>query len=344
MWIDVQGYLDPEYFSTREFSPKSDVYSFGVILLELLTGKAPIQHGNYVVREIKTAVDKMGTEGIWEMLDPILIDAPVQDLEPFLKLALTCVEETGAQRPAMSEVVKQLEGMVGDSPHIEKSNSLAKKLQPTTPKHLLGNTEPSSTKSARSWKSGQSSSSQNSSFKYSGVFTPGPVNPKWLFLFPPRPKIFAQFAVCCAKQTENHNTRKLEFFLLPQELGAELCYMADDIRRCNRPRLFRFANIWVGIVVHRYTRGIRKFSSVVCKKNSFVDLWACALSLKSCNFPYPDVIYVSVQSSNLANDIFSSSQKSYVVQIGCPSPILLSSIDCLRFTVSNCVLHRPIFL
>lgn len=176
----MQGYLDPEYFSTREFSPKSDVYSFGVILLELLTGKAPIQHGNYVVREIKTAVDKMGTEGIWEMLDPILIDAPVQDLEFFLKLALTCVEETGAQRPAMSEVVKQLESMVGgDSADVEKSNSLAKKLQLTTPKQLLlGNTEPSSTKSARSWKSGQSSSSQNSSFKYSGVFTPGPVNPK----------------------------------------------------------------------------------------------------------------------------------------------------------------------
>lgn len=174
----MQGYLDPEYFRTREFSPKSDVYSFGVILLELLTGKAPIQHGNYVVREIKTAVDKMGTEGIWEMLDPVLIDAPVQDLELFLKLALTCVEETGAQRPAMSEVVKQLESMVGDSPEFEKSNSLAKKLQLTTPKFLVGNTEPSSTKSARSSKSGQSSSSQNSSFKYSGVFTPGPVNPK----------------------------------------------------------------------------------------------------------------------------------------------------------------------
>ena len=284
MWIDVQGYLDPEYFRTREFSPKSDVYSFGVILLELLTGKAPIQHGNYVVREIKTAVDKMGTEGIWEMLDPILIDAPVQDFELFLKLALTCVEETRAQRPPMSEVVKHLESMVGDSPDIEKSNSLAKKLQLTTPKFLLGNTEPSSTKSSRSWKSGQSSSSQNSSFKYSGVFTPGPVNPKWLLLFPPTAKEFWSIAVCCCKQTEIHNTTKLEIFLSPEELGAESCYMADDIRRCNRPRLLRFANIWVGIVVHRNTRGIQKCSSVGLQKISIVDLWACAFSLKYCNF------------------------------------------------------------
>lgn len=216
MWIDVQGYLDPEYFRTREFSPKSDVYSFGVILLELLTGKAPIQHGNYVVREIKTAVDKMGTEGIWEMLDPILIDAPVQDFELFLKLALTCVEETGAQRPSMSEVVKHLESMVGDSPDIEKSNSLAKKLQLTTPKFLLGNTEPSSTKSSRSWKSGQSSSSQNSSFKYSGVFTPGPVNPKWLLLFPPRPKSFAQLQYVVASRQKFTTRQSWKFFFPPK--------------------------------------------------------------------------------------------------------------------------------
>ncbi|KAL2539217.1 Wall-associated receptor kinase-like 22 [Abeliophyllum distichum] len=31
------GYLDPEYFQSRQFREKSDVYSFGVVLVELLT-------------------------------------------------------------------------------------------------------------------------------------------------------------------------------------------------------------------------------------------------------------------------------------------------------------------
>lgn len=37
------GYLDPEYLKTYHLTEKSDVYSFGVLLVELVSGRRPIE-------------------------------------------------------------------------------------------------------------------------------------------------------------------------------------------------------------------------------------------------------------------------------------------------------------
>jgi hypothetical protein len=81
-------------------------------MLELVTGQKRIEHGNFVVREVKTPMDNQKTKDSY-ILDPILsLCPPLTGVEKFIDLAIGRVKELAANRPTMNEVVRELENIL----------------------------------------------------------------------------------------------------------------------------------------------------------------------------------------------------------------------------------------
>lgn len=100
--------MDPEYYMTNQLTEKSDVYSFGIVMLELLTARAPIQHNKHIAGEVKAALGNFQN-----ILDVKLgLASSLGGLEKYVTLAMKCVKETGAERPTMSEVVREMENIM----------------------------------------------------------------------------------------------------------------------------------------------------------------------------------------------------------------------------------------
>ncbi|XP_007046368.2 PREDICTED: proline-rich receptor-like protein kinase PERK9 isoform X1 [Theobroma cacao] len=112
------GYMAPEYASSGKLTEKSDVFSFGVVLLELITGRKPVD-----------ASQPLGDESLVEWARPLLNHA--LDSEEFdglsdpklgrnyvesemfrmIEAAAACVRHSAAKRPRMGQVVRAFDSL-----------------------------------------------------------------------------------------------------------------------------------------------------------------------------------------------------------------------------------------
>ncbi|KAJ4791970.1 Nodulation receptor kinase-like protein [Rhynchospora pubera] len=105
------GYLDPEYLRTYQLTPKSDVFSFGILLVEILSGRRPVElkrNPNERIT-IRWAFKKFNEGNLSEILDPLLEERIDNELvSRLLNVAFQCAAPTRDDRPTMKEVAEQL--------------------------------------------------------------------------------------------------------------------------------------------------------------------------------------------------------------------------------------------
>ncbi|KAG6494622.1 pto-interacting protein 1-like [Zingiber officinale] len=109
------GYHAPEYAMTGQLSSKSDVYSFGVVLLELLTGRKPVDHtlprGQQSL--VTWATPRLSEDKVRQCIDSRLnAEYPPKAVAKFAAVAALCVQYEADFRPNMSIVVKALQPLL----------------------------------------------------------------------------------------------------------------------------------------------------------------------------------------------------------------------------------------
>ncbi|CAL5386533.1 unnamed protein product [Camellia sinensis] len=112
------GYLDPEYIKTYQLTEKSDVYSFGIVLVELITGRYPLEPMRPLKERVtaKWALQRLKEGAAVVAMDPRLRRSPasLMVVEKILKLARHCLAPQRPSRPSMKQCCEVLWGIRKD--------------------------------------------------------------------------------------------------------------------------------------------------------------------------------------------------------------------------------------
>ncbi|KAJ8755032.1 hypothetical protein K2173_015544 [Erythroxylum novogranatense] len=108
------GYMAPEHASMQRITEKSDVYGFGVMLLEILTGRHPLDPtlpgGAHLVQWVRDHLTSKKDPA--HILDPKLrgrADPTVHEMLQTLAVSFLCISTRADERPTMKDVVAMLQ-------------------------------------------------------------------------------------------------------------------------------------------------------------------------------------------------------------------------------------------
>ncbi|KAL5974798.1 hypothetical protein ACLOJK_031469 [Asimina triloba] len=106
------GYMAPEFACRAvKITEKCDVYGFGILILEVVTGRRPVEY----MEDDVVVLSDMVREALEEGREEECVDErlqgqfPADEAVPLIKLGLICISQVPSNRPDMAEVVNIME-------------------------------------------------------------------------------------------------------------------------------------------------------------------------------------------------------------------------------------------
>ncbi|XP_019056636.1 PREDICTED: proline-rich receptor-like protein kinase PERK9 [Tarenaya hassleriana] len=116
--VGTFGYMAPEYASSGKLTEKSDVFSFGVVLLELITGRKPVDTSQPLGDESLVEWARpllshaLETEEFDALVDPELGGNYVEsEMFRMIEAAAACVRHSAIKRPRMGQIVRAFDSL-----------------------------------------------------------------------------------------------------------------------------------------------------------------------------------------------------------------------------------------